>query len=583
MLTSNLIKVGGILMLSAIASPSFSTTVQSTVIGGAFLGVTESSLDNFGNVATVRVRTPSGGNAFDNVWSLGVTDVYGSTQFIGASNQFAAQGIDLRNPILLDDGSFVAQRTVDTRNQPNGGLVVQLVRVTPNGTFRDTSVGPVENFNTIPLVETVIIGQASGSTPNVFREFQGAAANSNGQVALLALLDDGTSQVVRIEPDGQSHVVIATANQTEINFTAPDINEAGDVAYIAQVQPGASQPGDTTHVVKVGNGSGPAETRVEIAARGGSGLGPDINASGTVVGYQPSLISLAEVGDSPTDPGNVIVTDPEINGFVSFLGLNDFGQVAYQDASGLYVDGELIVEIGGQFNGQEVIAIGVRDNVAFNNSAQALAEVATVVERDANGRIIRSNRVLVRFDPEGATPENPLVPFASTPEGENDVALNINNGLGVDAPIFVDPIVATGFTYTQGAGGANFATLLIPSSLPLGDDDFLLEFMYGSGLFFSDTIFAGEIFDFTAWAIEGVASFTLSDIDLAEMIDPTDPFVVGLTFVSGGFSSTLSIDAITEDTDVNVVPLPASLPLLLASLGGLGVLGNRRRLANRQN
>ena len=103
---------------------------------------------------------------------------------------------------------------------------------------------------------------------------------------------------------------------------------------------------------------------------------------------------------------------------------------------------------------------------------------------------------------------------------------------------------------------------------------FDLTFDYIDGNF-SSAIAVGEMFDFLAYDILGISTFTISGTDLSEAVDPTDPFVVGLTFLEGGFSSILSIDAITVDTDGPVDPLPASGLLLVFGLQAM-VLQRRR-------
>ncbi|MFC6639723.1 VPLPA-CTERM sorting domain-containing protein [Sulfitobacter sp. JBTF-M27] len=101
-----------------------------------------------------------------------------------------------------------------------------------------------------------------------------------------------------------------------------------------------------------------------------------------------------------------------------------------------------------------------------------------------------------------------------------------------------------------------------------------------TGRSFLGTISVGATFDFLSYDPLGISMLTIFGIDVAEMVDPTDPFVVGMTFVSGGFQSTLSIDAITVNTrPTGPVPLPAALQLLLVTLGGLGLAARRRKVA----
>lgn len=545
-------------------------TYDATLLEPSSAGPFHHSINDQGDVARTISRVASGGNAYSQVNSIWVTDVEGLHTYFGSTNQFANEGYNLRDVIALNDGTFIASREGYHPTEP--GAFRQIVRVIPNGGTINTSVGPVEDYDIIVLAEdaSALTGAPTGQTPNVFRFAENTAnmsANNTGQVAIIVSegIGSGATQIIRIEADGQSSTVIGSSSATEINLSSPDINDSGEVAWIAQVI-GAAKTGNVTHVLNVGDGLAVAEKRIEIEASGGSSLGPSINDDTTVVGYQPSLITRAEVGDAPNDPANVILGDSDINGFVNFIGINDYGQVAYADASGLHVDGEAVVEIGGQFNGQTVTSIFLKSSESFNNNGSVVAEVRTAQEHFG-----------VRFDTDGGTPDNPIVPVSSTPDGKNDLNLAIVNGLGVDAPIWVDPIVATGFKYSLGFGAENFASLVLPTMLPFSQSEFDLSFDYTGGSFLG-SIGLGETFDFLAYDVPGIKEFTLFGIDISEMVDPTDPFVVGLTFVAGGFETVLSIEAITVNTDSGPpapVPLPAGLPLLLSGFGGLFLLRRR--------
>ena len=139
---------------------------------------------------------------------------------------------------------------------------------------------------------------------------------------------------------------------------------------------------------------------------------------------------------------------------------------------------------------------------------------------------------IVRADPLGFSPDNPLLPDRTPAPGSFEIDLAIVNALGVDAPIFVDPIIATGFTYSIGSGGQNFGSVLVPEALPGGDDTFTVEF---GG--FSQTLTAGTTFDFLTFDTLGFDTFSITGIDIAEMFDPSEAWIVGLTFVAGGFSA----------------------------------------------
>lgn len=483
------------------------------------------------------------------------------------NNRTVLQNVDADlGPVINDAGQYLTENGVVLSN---GGVIGQLVRLEADGS-------------------TTVLAQSDprreGAThPNTFQNVDvfRSSINANGEVAAAVITLDGARQIVKFALDGSSHTVLAeSGDDLGFGFAGVDINDHGQVAFQA------TQNGRTGIFVA----SDETDVRVALSSAnlGGSGSVSinstvSINNDGDVLGTTTDGLFgtrtvVFSAGDTPSSDVEVIDTVGGGVGAPSVLAnnLNNFDQAAYKVGGSVVIDGERLIgsndTLQGLIIGQEegfdspIANATIRQNVNFNDLGQAIIDI-----RHQDG-----TRTIVRADPEGATFDNPLIPFASTPEGENDVVLNIVNGLGVLAPIFVDPIVATGFTYTQGVSGENFASLLIPEALPLGDDEFTVEFTAGGALF-SETLFSGQSLDFTSFDPLGIAMFSILGIDIAEAVDPTDPFIVGLTFVDGGFSSTLSIDAITVDTDVAAVPLPASFLLLLAGIGGFGIVGFRRK------
>ncbi|MDN3920519.1 PEP-CTERM sorting domain-containing protein [Roseateles violae] len=138
---------------------------------------------------------------------------------------------------------------------------------------------------------------------------------------------------------------------------------------------------------------------------------------------------------------------------------------------------------------------------------------------------------------------------------------------------FIDPIVATGFSYKTGAGDPNFRSVQIASEV----GDGLYE-VYGwdgaSWILLQSGLAAGQAFDFTAHGYAGgVDRFEVRGIETSAELNPFEvtAFVTGLTFMSDG-SFTGTMQAITVN-----VPEPGSAALLLCGLAALA--GRIRRRA----
>lgn len=173
---------------------------------------------------------------------------------------------------------------------------------------------------------------------------------------------------------------------------------------------------------------------------------------------------------------------------------------------------------------------------------------------------------------EGADPNFPVLPDPFDPENpEFRFELEIlEDGLGTLFPIFIDPIIAIGYTYT--VSGSNVATVLIPAVLPNGDGDFIIM-INGIGY----PISSGVTFDIELETsiIGGVDAFEIRDISTAEALDPTDTlaFNTGLTFVGPGIVN-VTQTPIPFDTNAQNIPEPSTL--LLLSLGLLGFRSARK-------
>lgn len=174
-------------------------------------------------------------------------------------------------------------------------------------------------------------------------------------------------------------------------------------------------------------------------------------------------------------------------------------------------------------------------------------------------------------DPEGLFESSPVLP-----DGVNDnggFEFNLEDIRNLPGRIFfIDPEIATGYTYE--ITGDLFFSVQAPSLGAVADGDGQYTLTYEqAGTMFEQILEAGDIFEFGP---DGVSSFTITGIDPALMLDPTNAnaFVTGVSVVDGGIPGTITQTPIT--TEVNAVPLPASGVLLLSGIAGFAFLRRRR-------
>lgn len=146
---------------------------------------------------------------------------------------------------------------------------------------------------------------------------------------------------------------------------------------------------------------------------------------------------------------------------------------------------------------------------------------------------------------------------------------NIDN-VSANQVTYIDPLVATGFTFAKGETDPNFKSVLVVSNVGDGLYDVYAWngtdwFLVKSGLAVNETWDFGDL---------GVEQFQIRGIETAAELNPFDitGFVTGLTFVADGrFTGTMQ----SMIVDTRAVPEPATL--ILAILGLLGIAGLRHR------
>jgi hypothetical protein len=168
----------------------------------------------------------------------------------------------------------------------------------------------------------------------------------------------------------------------------------------------------------------------------------------------------------------------------------------------------------------------------------------------------------------GSSENLPLLPDNTTMVGNIPVWTFEIPVVSVTEPVWIDPIVAVGYTYT--VTGNAFAAVIAPSlaTIPDSDGTYTISF---DGM--TVDILAGETYFFAT----PVTSFTLTGIDIGLDIDPLDPlaFPTGVIFATLG-TATVTQTPITVETSTPPIPLPASVFLMLGGIGALPILRKLR-------
>ncbi|HYO27427.1 MAG TPA: PEP-CTERM sorting domain-containing protein [Azonexus sp.] len=144
------------------------------------------------------------------------------------------------------------------------------------------------------------------------------------------------------------------------------------------------------------------------------------------------------------------------------------------------------------------------------------------------------------------------------------------SGVSSSTVTYIDPLVATGFTFETGANDPNFWKVEVVSQI--GDGFYDVYTWDGSGWTMVGTGLAAKtLFDF---GTAGVSKFQIRGIETSAGLNPFDitAFVTGLLFVGdGNFTGTMQ--AIVADTSV---PEPATFLMLVAGLLGIGIFRRKR-------
>ena len=448
----------------------------------------------------------------------------------------------------------------------------------PGGSF-------YSDANGVSADGSVVVGISNiGNGNEAFRWTQ-----ATGMVGLGNLSGWNSSSASGVSADGS--VVVGTASPTGTDGEVFRWTQATGMVGLGNLSRGYLSPGPRVSAdgsVVVGYSTSNYEASRWTQATGTVGLG-NLEWEWASFGeaYGVSADGSVVVGYSSNDVSFEAFRWTQQTGMVGLGHLPSVDFRFFSLASGVSGDGSVVVGYSESANGDEAFiwnsTQGMRSlqQVLSNDYGLDLTGwtllVASAISADGLtivGTGINPNGIseawIARLDGEpvsqpGTTPTNPLLPTPnpSNPDGFTFPGVIIgDNGLGTTTPIFFDPIVSVGYDYSV-TGGPLFASVLIPNALPQGDSNFILE-LAGFGNY---PLVAGTTFNLLGVNPLGFSDFRISDIDPAEMLDPTNPtaFVTGLTFTAAG-TVTVTQNPIIQNTGGVSVPEPSNLL-------GLGLLG----------
>ncbi|MGO4892773.1 hypothetical protein [Flavobacterium sp. W21_SRS_FM6] len=248
---------------------------------------------------------------------------------------------------------------------------------------------------------------------------------------------------------------------------------------------------------------------------------------------------------------------------------NRFEISSYSGLRGIIAQGEALDDqIDGDTNGDGFIDSAYDVTLALRNVFNlAPNEVVTYTTQTLFGNATPPA--------PGSIEALPLLPGSTDPEtGAFNFDLPAAD-ITVGETIFFDPIISTGYTYT--VTGAEFDSVTAPTFAAVADADGYRLLFSSGGTDYDYALASGEMFNFGDNGFFGLTSFSLTGIDPNLALDPNDinAFVTGIAFENITASTVgMSQTPITFDTDINAVPAPATLSLLLLGL----VLIVKRRL-----
>jgi hypothetical protein len=180
----------------------------------------------------------------------------------------------------------------------------------------------------------------------------------------------------------------------------------------------------------------------------------------------------------------------------------------------------------------------------------------TIIIGDRSDSTLDTTVYIATLGEPGSNPAIPVLPSNGLPDenGTFNFEIFINgDGLGTDftQPIWIDPVVAIGYTYAI-AEGSNFSGVVMPDLAIIDDPNgYELWLWNGTDFVFHSNILSGDSFDFTTLDPNGVDRFQIRGVDAALELDPLNPkaFPTGIVFNNFGLVKLSMTPIIEDDTD----------------------------------
>jgi hypothetical protein len=193
-------------------------------------------------------------------------------------------------------------------------------------------------------------------------------------------------------------------------------------------------------------------------------------------------------------------------------------------------------------------------------------------DKDTDGSTLSRSQTFVNFTPV-STIQPVILPSLTTDSNLSDnlgAPFLFNCTVKVGDTVFIDPFVAIGYDYANGANDPKFASVTLPV---LGDNQYELWLFNGTDFVFDKNLTGGTLYSFGQ---NGVALFRILGIEDSLGIDPANAtaFITGLTFVSDGrFTGSM--------TPIINQPVPEPASILLLGCGLIAIAGYGRKKFNK--